>query len=44
MGDEVGSAADIGRLRVSSRVSAPNFMVIENDDFWSCHPGFMPNC
>ena len=42
MGDELGSAADIDRLLVSSGLSTPIFAFIGNDDFWSCHTYFKP--
>ena len=38
IGDELGSATDIGRLLESSASKAtPTFPLTGNDDFWSCH-------
>ena len=42
MGDELGSATDIDRLLAFSGQSTPNFTLIRNDDFFSCHTDVRP--
>ena len=37
MGDEFGNATCIDRLLVSQALSTPNFSLIGNGDFFSCH-------
>ena len=43
MSGELGSATDIDRHFVSSGLSIPIFILIGNDDFWSCQTDIMAN-
>ena len=42
MGVKLGSATAINCLLVSSGLSALNFTLVGNNEFWSCHTDFMP--